>query len=149
MNKNVIIGLVLILAAGAGYYQFSMKPAQEAAVAQKAADEAAAKAAADTAAAAKAAEDEAAAAAKKVADEAAAAAAATTTATTEAAPAATDAMAVLDPANFDAAKINALIDASTLDDATKGTLKSGVDAAATNPALVEGAISAVKAALGM
>jgi len=141
MNKNVIIGLVLILAAGAGYYQFSMKPAQEAAVAQKAADEAAAKAAADTAAAAKAAEDEAAAAA--------AAAAATTTATTEAAPAATDAMAVLDPANFDAAKINALIDASTLDDATKGTLKSGVDAAATNPALVEGAISAVKAALGM
>ncbi len=164
MNKNVFLGLVLIALAGLGYYQFSMKPAQEAATAQKAADEAAAKAAAEAAAATKAAEEAAAAAAQKVADEAAAAAAAAATATTEAATATTeaatatteaatgamtDAMAVLDPANFDAAKINAMIDASTLDDATKATLKSGVDAAAGNPALVEGAISAVKAALGM
>ena len=43
-------------------------------------------------------------------------------------------MAALDPANFDAAKVNALIAASPLDDATKATLKAGVDAAATNPA---------------
>jgi len=42
-----------------------------------------------------------------------------------------------------------LIDASPLDDATKATLKSGVEAAATNPALVEGAVNAVKTALGM
>ena len=56
---------------------------------------------------------------------------------------------VKDPAAFDAAKINAMIAASTLDDATKATLKAGVDAAATNPALVQGAIDAVKAAMGM
>ena len=56
---------------------------------------------------------------------------------------------MLDPAAFDAAKINAMIAASTLDDATKATLKAGVDAAATNPALVQGAIDAVKAAMGM
>ena len=61
----------------------------------------------------------------------------------------TDAAALLDPANFDAAKINAMIDASSLDDATKGTLKAGIDAAAGNPALVQGAIDAVKAAMGM
>jgi len=58
-------------------------------------------------------------------------------------------MAVLDPASFDAAKVAGLIDASPLDDATKATLKSGVEAAATNPALVEGAVNAVKTALGM
>ena len=55
----------------------------------------------------------------------------------------------LDPANFDAAKVNALIDASALDAATKTTLKSGVDAAASNAALVPGAIEAVKKALGL
>ena len=55
----------------------------------------------------------------------------------------------VDPAAFDAAKINAMIAASTLDDATKATLKAGVVAAATNPALVQGAIDAVKAAMGM
>ena len=63
--------------------------------------------------------------------------------------AAGDAAAVLNPAAFDAAKVNALIDASALDDATKATLKTGVDAAAADPALVQGAIDAVKAALGM
>jgi hypothetical protein len=63
--------------------------------------------------------------------------------------AAAEAAAVLDPAAFDAAKINAMIAASTLDDATKATLKAGVDAAATNPALVQGAVDAVKAAMGM
>ena len=45
MNKNVLIGIVLIALAGAGYYQFSYKPAQEAAAAQAAAAQAAADAA--------------------------------------------------------------------------------------------------------
>ena len=45
--------------------------------------------------------------------------------------------------------INALIAASALDDATKATLKAGVDAAATNPAAVAAAVAAVKTALGM
>ena len=31
MNKNVIIGAVVVLLAAGGYYQFSYKPAQEAA----------------------------------------------------------------------------------------------------------------------
>ena len=63
--------------------------------------------------------------------------------------AAAEAAAVLDPAAFDAVKVNAMIAASTLDDATPAPLKAGVDAAATNPALVQGAIDAVKAAMGM
>lgn len=137
MNRNVIIGVVLVALAAGGYYQFSVKPAREAAAAaQAAADEAAAsaqKAVDDAAAAAKKAEEDAAAAAKKAADDAAAAAAA----------------AVLDPAKFDAAKVNALIDASALDDATKTTLKAGVTAAASNPSAVAGAVQAVKTALGM
>ena len=41
------------------------------------------------------------------------------------------------------------IDASTLDDATKTTLKAAVEAAKTNPSLVQGAIDQVKTALGM
>ena len=147
MNKNVLIGIVLIALAGAGYYQFSMKPAQEAAATAaadaKAAEEATAKAA-----------EEAAAAAQKVADDAAAAAPApaateTAPATTETAPAATDAMATLDPANFDAAKVNAMIDASALDAALKTTLKAGVDAAAVDPTKVVEALAAVKTAMGM
>ena len=60
-----------------------------------------------------------------------------------------DAAAALDPAAFDAAKVTALIDASALDDATKATLKAGVEAAAADPAKVAEAIAAVKAALGM
>lgn len=134
MKKNILIGLALVILAGGGYYQFSYKPAQEAAAAAeaeaKAAEEAAAAAEAEAAAAAKAAE-EAAAAAAKAAEEAAAA------------------LATLDPANFDAAKVNAMIAASTLDDATKTKLTDAIDAAAGNPALVGGALAAVKAALGM
>ncbi len=129
MNRNVLIALIAIIVIGGGYYQFSYKPAQEAAaMAQKAAD--------DAAAAAKAAEEKAAADAAAAAEKAAA----------DAATAAAD---TLDPAKFDAAKVNALIAASSLDDATKATLKAGVDAAATNPAGVAAAVAAVKAALGM
>ncbi len=138
MNKNILIGLALVVAAGLGYYQFSVKPAQEAATMAAEAEAAAAKVA-----------EEAAAAAKKAEEEAAAAAAAATAAAEAAAAAATDAAAALDPAMFDAAKIGALIDGSALDDATKATLKAGIDAAATNAALIPGAIAAVKTALGM
>jgi len=147
--KNVIIGLILIVAAGLAYYQFSYVPAQKAEAAaeatKKAADEAAAKAAEETAAAAKAAEE---AAAKVAADAAAGGTAAADGATTAATDAA-DAAAALDPATFDAAKVTALIDASALDDATKTSLKSAVTAADGNPALVPGAIDQVKAALGL
>lgn len=148
MNKNVLIGLVVIALAAGGYYQFSYKPAQEAAM-QAAADAAAAaeKAAAEAQAAAdQAAADAKAAEEKAVADAAAAAAAATTAATT----AMGDVAALLDPANFDAAKINAMIDGATmLDDATKATLKSAVDAAAADPAKIADAIASVKSALGL
>ena len=58
-------------------------------------------------------------------------------------------MAALDPANFDAAKVNALIDASALDAALKTTLKAGVDAAAADPAKVTEALASVKTALGL
>jgi Na+-transporting methylmalonyl-CoA/oxaloacetate decarboxylase gamma subunit len=54
MNRNVLIGLVIVVVAGLGFYQFSYVPAQraaeeaaaEAAAAVKAAEEAAAAAAA-------------------------------------------------------------------------------------------------------
>jgi hypothetical protein len=153
MNRTVIIGAIVVLLAAGGYYQFSYKPAQEAAAAAKMAEE-------EAAAAAKAAEEEAAkvaeeaaAAAQKAADEAAAAAAATTEAATDAAAAtteaATDAAAALDPANFNADAVLGLIDGSSLDDAMKATLKTAVEAAKANPALVADTIAQVKTALGM
>ncbi|NHB77385.1 MULTISPECIES: hypothetical protein [Rhodobacterales] len=142
MNRTVIIGAIVVLLAAGGYYQFSYKPAQEAAAQAKMAEEQAAAAAkAAEEAAAKAAE-EAAAAAQKAADEAAAAASATVEA-------AGDAAAALDPANFNADAVVALIDGSTLDDATKTTLKTAVEAARTNPALVADTIAQIKTALGM
>ncbi len=152
MNKNVIIGLVVVVVAAAGYYQFSYKPAQEAAAV--AMQDAEVKAAADKAAAdAAAAEAEATAAEAKVAEEAAAAAAAATdaaAATTEAATStATDAMAVLDPANFDATAVTAMIDGSTLADDVKTTLKAAVTAAASNAALIEPTIAQIKTAMGL
>jgi hypothetical protein len=154
MNRSVIIGAIVVLLAAGGYYQFSYKPAQEAeAAAAAAAAQAEADAKAAEEAAAKAAE-EAAAAAQKAADEAAAAAAATTTeaatdAATDAAGAVADAAAALDPANFNADSVVALIDGSSLDDAMKATLKTAVEAAKANPALVADTIAQVKTALGM
>ena len=70
-------------------------------------------------------------------------------AATEATGAATDAAAALDPANFNADAVTALIDGSTLDDATKATLKTAVEAAKANPALVADTVAQVKTALGM
>ena len=149
MNRNAIIAIVVALVVAGGYYQFSYVPAQQAAIAQKAADEAAAatklaeeKAAADL----KAAEDAAAAAA---AEAAAAATTAATDTTAAATTAATDAAAVLDPANFDAAKVTAMIDASSLDAATKATLNGLVAAAGTDATKIGEALTAVKTALGL
>jgi cytoskeletal protein RodZ len=62
---------------------------------------------------------------------------------------ASDTAALLDPANFDADKLKGVIDASTLDDATKTTLKSAVDAAKASPDLVQSTLDQIKAALGM
>ena len=174
MNKNILIGLALIVAAGAGYYAFGMKPhaAEEAAEAAIEATPAVDDAAAATAAAAKVAADAAtkaaadAAAATQAAAQAAAraaadAAAAVTTAATETTAAATteavtaatamadDTMVLLDPANFDATKINAMIEASELTSVVKATLKSGVDAAAAEPAKITEALAAIKTALGL
>jgi polyisoprenoid-binding protein YceI len=142
MNRTVIIGAIVVLLAAGGYYQFSYKPAQEAAAeAQAAADQ--------TAAAAQAAADEAAAAAAATTEAVTEGAEAATEAVTEGAAAVTDAAAALDPANFNADSVVALIDGSSLDDATKTTLKTAVEAARSNPALVADTIAQVKTALGM
>ena len=171
MNRTVLIGAIVVILAGSGYYQLVYKPqvakemvaeaekkaAEAAAAAEAQAAEAAAAAeaqAAETAAAAEAA----AATATEAATEGAAAAteavtegaAAATEAATEGAAAVTDAAAAaLDPANFNADAVIALIDGSTVDDATKATLKTAVEAAKANPALVADTIAQVKTALGM
>ncbi|MCB2132759.1 MAG: hypothetical protein KDD95_10120, partial [Rhodobacteraceae bacterium] len=124
-----------------------------AAEAAKAAEEAAAKAAEEAQKAA----EEAAAAAQSAVEEAADAVEGAVQEATEAATgaveaagdAAADIGAALDPANFDAEKVKGAIDASTLDDATKSTLKTAVDGAAANPALVQTVVDQVKAALGL
>jgi hypothetical protein len=141
MNRTVLIGAIVVLLAAGGYYYYTTQgaPAPAADEAAPAAEEAAP--AAEEAA--PAAEE-----AAPAAEEAAPAAEEAAPAAEEAAPA-TDAAAVLDPANFDAAAINALIDGSSLGADVKATLKSAVDAAAANPALVQPAIDQVKAALGL
>lgn len=69
---------------------------------------------------------------------------------TEGAAAVTDAAAAaLDPANFNADAVAALIDGSALDDATKTTLKTAVEAARANPALVAETVAQVRTALGL
>jgi len=124
MNRTVIIGAIVVLLAAGGYYQFSYKPAQEAAMIAEAA--------------------------KKAEEAAAAEAAAAEAAAAEAAAAATEAAAAaLDAASFNADSVVALIDASALDDATKTTLKTAVEAARANPALAADTVAQVKTALGM
>ena len=100
--------------------------------------------------AAKAAEE--AKAAEAAAAEAAAKAEAEAKAAADAAASATEAMdptKLFDANNFDAAKVGEMIDGSALDDATKATLKRVVDAAKSNPALLQGALDQVKAVLGL
>ena len=156
MNRNLIIGLILVVVLGLGYYQFSMKPAQEAAQSAADAASAAKDAAADTAAAAADAAKDAAAATTAAATAAAdtATAAATTAAdtataaATTAASAASDALAVLDPANWDATKVTALIAAAPgLDDATKKSLTDAVTAAGMDQVKIGEVITQIKAAL--
>jgi len=76
---------------------------------------------------------------------------AATTETTTEAPAAPagDIAALLDPAAFDADKLIGAVDASSLDDATKATLKTAIEGARNNPAAVQAVIDQVKAAMGM
>ena len=93
-------------------------------------------------AAAKAAEE----AAAKAAEEAKAAADAAANA---AAGAAASAASIFDPANFDAVKVAAAIDASSLDDATKTALKAAVDAAKNSPEELAAVLDRVKTALGL
>ncbi len=73
---------------------------------------------------------------------------AATTETTTTAPAG-DIAALLDPATFDADKLIAAVDTSTLDDATKATLKAAIEGARNNPGAVQAVIDQVKAAMGM
>ena len=146
---------------GATFTAISAEAAQAAGDAAAAATEAAGDAAAAAGDAAAAATEatteaagEAAAAATEAAGDAAAAAgdaaATATEAAGDAAAAATDAAAAaLDPANFNADGVVALIDGSSLDDATKATMKTAVEAAKSNPALVADTIAQVKTALGM
>ena len=77
------------------------------------------------------------------------AAAATTAAATTAATAVTDAMATLDPTKWDAAKVTAMITASSLDDATKKTLTDAVTAAGTDATKIADVITQIKTALKM
>lgn len=58
-------------------------------------------------------------------------------------------MTALTVENFDAAKVNAMIDASALGEAVKTPLKSAVDMAGQNKALIPSVITQVKSALGM
>ena len=55
----------------------------------------------------------------------------------------------LDPANFNADSVKAVIEGSSLDAATKAQLGALVDGAAGNPALVEAALTQIRAALGL
>ncbi|NJM83184.1 MAG: hypothetical protein HC844_12455, partial [Tabrizicola sp.] len=62
---------------------------------------------------------------------------------------AADPAAALDPSKFDPAAVTAMIDGSSLDEATKTALKTAVDAAAANPALVADTVAQVRTALGL
>lgn len=164
MNKSVIIGAIVIVLAAGGYYQFSYKPAQEAAEAEAAAKAAAEATPAPTAAPTTAATTEpttepttAPTTEATVAPTTEPTAAPTTEPTTapttaptvEPTTATPSPEAALDPANFDADAVIAVIDGSSLDAATKATLKTAVEAAKANPALVADTVAQVKAALGM
>jgi Tfp pilus assembly protein PilE len=158
--RGVIIGIVLILVAAGGYYQFSYLPAQREAAeaarveaeqeAARVAAEAAAKAEAEKAAAEAAAKAEAEkAAAEKAAADAAAAAAAAQPAATAAPAAGGDGLdAAMTTEGFDAARVLAAIEASNLDEMRKTTLRTLVEGARNNPALIEAAMTQVRAALG-
>lgn len=135
MNKILIGGVIVAVAVGA-YFIFKGDAPE---VATEAASTAAG-AASDAATAATEAASEAATAATEAASDAAAA---TSAAASDAATAATDMVEVgLD-------QLDGLIDGSTLDDATKTTLKALVGQAKADPTMTEKVIADVKKALGM
>lgn len=149
MNRTVIIGAIVVLLAAGGYYQFSYKPAQEAAMAEEAARKAAEAAAAEAAAA-----EAAAAAAAEEAAAAAAAAQAEAEAQAAAIQAQRDvitnwAQTALDPNAFDPDQAREMIDESWLEQDAKDQLKTAIDSAVTNPALVPEVIAQVRSALGL
>lgn len=139
MNK-ILIGAVIVAVAVGAYFIFKGDAPE---VATEAASTAAG-AASDAATAATEAASEAASEAATAATEAASdAAAATSAAASDAATAATDMVEVgLD-------QLDGLIDGSTLDDATKTTLKALVGQAKADPTMTEKVIADVKKALGM
>lgn len=203
MNKNVIIGLVVIVIAVGAWFVFDRQAAvdtadkaagtasdaaeqagdaaQDAATAagtaaERATDaageaataagqaagaavDAAGQAASDAADAASKAASDAASAANEAAKNAATAAGEAVDAAGQAASDAVDSVTGTTPpvaedpaltvAGFDPVKVKAQIDGSSLDEATKTSLKAVVDQAAANPALVETTLTSVRAALGV
>ena len=155
MNRNVLIGAVLVLLAAFGYYQFSYAPAQKAvaeaaAAAKAAADEATAaadKAAADAKAATDKAAADAAAAAKEAADAAAAAATDAAKATTDAA---TDAASMVwDATKLTADDVMARITGAPIPQATKDTLTATFNSVKDNPSAVQMVLDQLKQAMGL
>lgn len=162
MNRTVLIGLVVVLLAAAGYYQFGYAPAQraaeQAAVEAKAAET---KAAEEAAAAAKALEDkaaEAAAAASQAATDAATAATDAASkavdAATEAAGAATEAVGnaadmVWDATKLTAEDILARIDAAPITAEAKATLKATYESVKDNTAGVQTVLDQLKSDMGL
>ncbi len=74
-----------------------------------------------------------------------------TGAASDAADAVTDGMsgALLTAEGYDAAKVTGMIDASSLDDSMKDGLKQALEAAGSDPALLQDVLAQVKQALGM
>ncbi len=139
--RAVIIAAIIVVAGWFGwdYYQ-GQQAAEAAAVAAAEAEAAAAEAAAAEAAAAEAAAAEAAAAEAAAAEAAAAEAAAA------------EAMSpadLLTAENFDADKVIAMIETSSLSPVQKTVLTNAVNAARSNPELVAATIAQIREALGL
>ncbi|ULB08638.1 hypothetical protein ORIO_01635 [Cereibacter azotoformans] len=203
MNRiAIIVGLVLLAAAGFGWYQYGYLPQQEAAEAARSAEDEAARAAEEARLAAEAAREEAAEAARADEDAAAEAAAAAAAAADAATEAASDAAAAAAAATqeaartageaassaadaaveaarqaaaaatlaarnaadaagellpedllrvetYDRARVDAMIDSSDLDPATKERLKNTIEAAEATPELLGSALETVRTSLGV
>lgn len=141
MNRNLLIAIAAVIVILGGYYIFKPKPVMPPVAETTTAP------AADATATAPAADATATAPAATTAPAADATATAPATDSMAATPAMGDMAALLTPATWDAAKINTMIDASTLDAATKTTLKGLVDAAGTDAAKRTEAIAAIKTAM--
>ncbi|MFO1175395.1 MAG: hypothetical protein U1E48_09340 [Paracoccaceae bacterium] len=151
MNRNVAIALVIAILAAGGYWYYSgQKPAMEQPAASTSTEAStAASTATEASTASSTASSTDTSTASSTASSTDTSTASSTASSTAAAPASSIAADLLDPTKFDADKLNAAIDATSLDAATKTTLKTAVTAAKDNPAAVQTAIDAVKKALGM